>query len=250
MGSTVLKAHYILDILKKETDSKHRLTAAELSLRLMKEGIKAERRSIYRAVRALQQQGESIVTTRRGYYYDRIADEDLLFALSAAVTAASFLTEERRTAVLSALSQRFEKEAAALLLARAETLEGTPRKDDSLFLSLSTLSRAIDSRLQVSFLLQEAPDDRLRASPYALVNRGDSWLLLCALSREDSLSCIPVEDLREVRTEAQPRRHFSEVSPYKTRFDALDALRSFYPDGEKSGYPLLDSILSKEYILD
>ncbi len=250
MGSTVLKAHYILDILKKETDSRHRLTAAELASRLTQTGIAAERRSVYRAVHALQQQGENIVTTRRGYYYANRADEDLLFALSAAVGTASFLTEERRRAVLSSLAQRFEKEEAALLLSRAETLCGTAKEDDMLFLCLSSLARAIDSRLQITFLLAENPTDRLRASPYALAYRQGGWLLLCALSRKDSLDCIPVAELSEVRIESQHRRHFSEVSPYKTRFDAKDALSLFDSAGAEREHPLLDSNRAKEYILD
>jgi len=234
MRDAVRKTTRILSLLKQETDSEHCLTASSLASRLEEAGIPAERRSVYRAVRALQQQGEPIVTTRRGYYYAHAAaDEDMIFALAAAVSTASFLTEERRQTLLNSLAARFEKEEASLLLSRSEPFYAAVRKDDTLFLSLAALARAIDARQQVTFFLPAESTERFRACPYALVFHRDEWQLLCALSQGDSLSCFPVERLREVRLETQPRRHFSEVSPYRTRFDALDALHRFFPVAEK-----------------
>lgn len=233
MRVTVERANRILSILKRETDAKQRLTAPALAERLRKEGIPAERRSVYRAVSALQQQGEPIASTQRGYYYMHpAADEDFVFSLAAAVSSASFLTEERKGTLLSSLAARLEKEEAALLLSRAETLSGDGPKDDTLFLSLSALAKAIDRKRQVSFYLPGS-HERCRVSPYGIVLSGGIWKLLFAFAQEKSLSAVPVVNLRGLRTEVHPRRHAAEVSPYKGRFDVADALRRFFPKQRK-----------------
>lgn len=60
------KALFVLDILRRETDVEHRLSAPALLKRLEEHGIRAERRSIYRAVDALRAHGERIEKRPRG----------------------------------------------------------------------------------------------------------------------------------------------------------------------------------------
>ena len=83
MLSNSSKALFVLDILRRETDAEHRLSAPALLKRLEEHGIRAERRSIYRAVDALRAHGERIEKTPTGYYYAREApDKNDLYAVS------------------------------------------------------------------------------------------------------------------------------------------------------------------------
>ena len=107
------KALFVLDILRRETDVEHRLSAPALLKRLEEHGIRAERRSIYRAVDALRAHGERIEKTPTGYYYAREApDKNDLYALTAAVQTAGFLSDARKQALFRALGALWGARAA------------------------------------------------------------------------------------------------------------------------------------------
>ena len=56
------------EILLQETDEEHRLTAAELEEMLRQREIPGERKSIYRDLAMLADQGMDIIRSHRGYY--------------------------------------------------------------------------------------------------------------------------------------------------------------------------------------
>ena len=60
-GDRLLK---ILDILERRTDEEHPIRTAELIERLDEEGIPTERKTIYRCIETLTDNGFDIVSTR------------------------------------------------------------------------------------------------------------------------------------------------------------------------------------------
>lgn len=60
-GRSKLKILYLLDILEKESDDEHKLTMKEIEEKLLKKDIKAERKSINRDIKLLQEYGFDII---------------------------------------------------------------------------------------------------------------------------------------------------------------------------------------------
>lgn len=216
----------LLRILRAETDANRRLSASMLLERLTACGIHAERRSIYRTIAALRQCGIPVEKTTTGYYYAHTAAEsDAYAALAAAVQAAGFLSAGRKQALLEHIKTQAGPCASESALSLSATISGPSTKDDALFIAMQCASRAISGGVQLTFLSSTAESERLRVNPYALAFHRGTPFLLCNKEGEPGLSCFPLASLLNLREEKQPRRHFSEVSPYKARFDAEDALR-------------------------
>ena len=60
LSNQKLKLLYIADLLEKETDENHSLTATEISKRLAAQGIPSERKSIYDDMETLREFGMEI----------------------------------------------------------------------------------------------------------------------------------------------------------------------------------------------
>ena len=94
-----MKLLYIVKILQEKTDENHYMTAAELIKELDKEGIRAERKSIYSDIQELTDFGYDIMHVKsriNGGYYMASRDFELaeLKLLVDAVQASKFITLE------------------------------------------------------------------------------------------------------------------------------------------------------------
>ena len=229
MLSNSSKALFVLDILRRETDAEHRLSAPALLKRLEEHGIRAERRSIYRAVDALRAHGERIEKTPTGYYYAREApDKNDLYALTAAVQAASFLSDARKQALFRALGALWGARAAEETISCGAAIVAASARNDAPFMAMLTASQAIAAGKQLTFsasLPEPGGYARLRVNPYALFFKEGVCWLVCNVEGEYGLSRFPLFPLSGARVERQPRRHISEVSPYIVRFDAEKAMQ-------------------------
>ena len=84
------------EILLQETDEEHRLTAAELEEMLRQREIPGERKSIYRDLAMLADQGMDIIRSRRGYYLgSRTFQLAELKLLADAVQCSRCITEKK-----------------------------------------------------------------------------------------------------------------------------------------------------------
>lgn len=95
-------------------------------------------------------------------------------------------------------------------------------------MAMLTASQAIAAGKQLTFsasLPEPGGYARLRVNPYALFFKEGACWLVCNVEGEYGLSRFPLFPLSGARVERQPRRHISEVSPYKARFDAEEAMQ-------------------------
>ena len=95
-----MKLLYIVKILQEKTDENHYMTAAELIKELDKEGIRAERKSIYSDIQELTDFGYDIMHVKsriNGGYYMASRDFELaeLKLLVDAVQASKFITRKK-----------------------------------------------------------------------------------------------------------------------------------------------------------
>ena len=84
------------EILTQETDDTHRLTAQELEQKLLQRGITAEKKSIYRDISILMEEGMDIVKSHSGCY---LASREFQLAelklLADAVQCSRCITEKK-----------------------------------------------------------------------------------------------------------------------------------------------------------
>ena len=56
-------------------------------------------------------------------------------------------------------------------------------------------------------------------SPYALIWKDDHYYLVCNNQKYDNLMNLRIDRMKKLEILDEPSRHFSEVSPYKDKFD-------------------------------
>lgn len=189
----------LLQVLQEETDMAHMMTAQELLSALRVRGIEAERRTLYRDLRELQEFGIDIkgIQSGRNYYYciDRrefeLAELKLLVD---SVQSSRFLTERTSQRLIRKLEHLTSRHQARQLQ-RQVILSGRIKStNESDFANVDRLHTAISSNRQVRFRyfqwnLEKEKELRhngrwYHASPWGLVVNDQNYYLL-AYSQDD-----------------------------------------------------------------
>lgn len=248
MAATNLRALYLLDILRQETDGAHRLTVPQLVDALAKRGVAAERKSLYRDIRGLIAYGADIRKSAGGYYLEgRAFSPGEVRILAEALRASTFLTQRRTEALAARLGALLSRHQAQSALEGG--LGAAKAPDDQALRAMEALAAAIGGRYQVTFAYGNPANatGRLRGSPYGLLLSDGRLYLACGLEGGESLSLLPLSRITAVRRDATPWRPFSQFVPDKDQFSpgAYAARLARFLDGEAR--PLL--LLCKEEAL-
>lgn len=220
-----LKLLYLLDYLQHNTDEDHPVQAAQLLEHLAGKGIRAERKSLYDDIRALEDYGIGICRKRGrsgGYYVER-RDFELpeLKLLVDAVLSSRFLTPRQSMTLirkLAALSSAHEGE----LLRRQIVLSGRPKTEsEEGFRNIDLLQEAIAANSQVSFRYFDWGVDRQKhfrpreytASPYALLWDDENYYLI-AHSERHGLTHYRVDKMADIRPTGAPRTVTDETRSF------------------------------------
>lgn len=232
MSNTKLKPLYLYDIFREKTDEGHRLSVPELINLLAERGVMAERKGVYRDIRALVEYGADIVKTRTGYYL-RKRDFEMaeLKLLISAVQAASFISEARTEALIQKLAGILSETQAQVLL-RGSNIGGIKCKNDEIFRTIEMINLGIGMHRQITFSYHKRDinkrsvvrrgGERYRVSPYAMVWVRDKLYLVSNMEGRDDLTHFRLDRMGNVRVDVLSWRHFSQVSEYKQQFLAGD----------------------------
>ena len=150
-----LKLLHLMDILRTETDPEHGLTMPQLIEKLAEQGLTAERKSLYRDIKALQDFGMDIRTLRKRPVQYCLAERDFelsqLTLLVDAVQSSRFLSDGASRALVKSiklLASTPEQDA----LNKQVHVHGRPsRQNQSDFIAVDKLQDAIADRRKVSF---------------------------------------------------------------------------------------------------
>ena len=114
-----LKLLYIMQMLKENTDENHAMSANDIISALAKQGISAERKSIYDDIERLKLFGCDILSRRsepKGYY---LASRDFEIAelklLVDAVQSSKFITEKKSNQLIHKIEQLASRHEAQTL---------------------------------------------------------------------------------------------------------------------------------------
>ena len=216
-NSSKVKLLRVLDILR-ETDEEHPYTAGYIVQQLALYGIEAEKKSVLRDIKTLQDYGYDIVLhsdNKLGYFFASREFEDWeLNVLMDAVAGATFLTMDESRDLTERISKLSSQDGEKTL--RASTLIPTSVKigDPTTKNAIDLILKAIRKKRKVTFQYTEIGLDMkpvLRfdgmeyvVSPYALIWRQDKYYLICSYGKRDSLSYYRLDRIRNLTVSDEP----------------------------------------------
>ena len=204
-----LKPLYVLDILKKESDEEHPLTAADICAALERQGIAAERKSVYSDISALEEYGVDIVKSAspRGWFIaSREFEEPEIYMLADAVRTAKFISAAKTRAFVKKLDSFVSGKSAEKREKQIHFSSAGKCSNEEIFYSIDKISRAIESKI----------------SPYSLVWQDDNYYVIGNYEKYDNLIHLRLDRMYSVEITDDAARHFSQVSEYQEYFDVSD----------------------------
>ena len=175
------------EILLQETDEEHRLTAAELEEMLRQREIPGERKSIYRDLAMLADQGMDIIRSHRGYYLgSRTFQLAELKLLADAVQCSRCITEKKSYELIGKLGTLTSRHNAGQLHRQLHLVGRSKAENESIYYNVDALYQAIrqDSEITFRYLDYQVNGSRkereklYRASPYALCWDSENYYLV------------------------------------------------------------------------
>ncbi len=206
-AESVSKIKYLKlwEVLSTETDEDHPMTTPELIKKLESFGIRCDRRTLYRNIQELNDNGYEILTKRtksydnapcNGYYVeDRSFDVPEVVILMNAVEAASFITAKKTPSLVDKIANLAGSRRGEVLkrdIVRYGTVKGT---NEHIYYSINEISQAIISKKKIEFnyfdwdvgntrryrMDPANPQERRKyvVNPLATVFHDDKYYLFC-----------------------------------------------------------------------
>lgn len=158
-GMQKMKILLVMRELLEKTDEKHPLSTSELVSMLERNGILAERKSVYHDIETLKKFGMDIENRREqpsGYY---VASRDFEFPelklLVDAVQCARFITRKKSEELIRKLGTLASKEEARQLQRQVFVLNRIKTKNENIYYSVDQIHTAISQNAKIRFQYYE-----------------------------------------------------------------------------------------------
>lgn len=264
--SQKLKLLYIVMILERYSDEEHPVSAAFIISKLNGYGISAERKAIYDDIECLTEFGYDIIKTRipKVGYFLAYRDFELpeVYLLEDAVRTAHFITEKKTRDLCRKLDKMLSEHQLSRNTSGIYINTDGKTKNESIFYSIDTITRAIDNRHKIAFkygvrrlnsnreIVTEFKDRCI--SPYAMTWQDDHYYLIGNYDKYDNLVHLRIDRMKSVVETDEKCRRFSEVSKYTDSFNVAEYTQSLFDMfvGERKPVHLKCAIGLLEQIVD
>ncbi len=224
-----LKILYLMRALMENTDESHPMTVAEMIETLSKNGIAAERKSVYDDLEVLRQFGLDIVQTKSkttGYYIgSRDFELPELKLLVDSVQSSKFITQKKTLSLIKKIEALASRHDAQLLQRQVYVQNRVKTMNESVYYNVDELSAAISADRQIRFRYFEYTVSKQRRykrggdcyliSPYALMWDDENYYLLGYDADASILKHFRVDKMSDISA-LEARREG------KAAFDAVD----------------------------
>lgn len=134
--------------------------------------------------------------------------------------------------------------------------------NEEIYIIIDRLNNAIADEKKVKFVYRRRSVDvqnrkkhtekTFTVSPYALIWKDDHYYLVCNNQKYDNLMNLRIDRMKKLEVLDEPSRHFSEVSPYKDKFDEHDYVSKRFNmfSGDECKVTLKCNIQLQEEMLD
>ncbi len=237
-----LKLFYIIEILKKYTDEEHPMNATQICDKLSAYNVTAERKAVYNDIEQLIFLGFDIIKTRvpqSGFFLgSREFEIPEISLLSDAVKTAKFISVKKTRELVNKLDDMMSVYQVSSKKMGIYIDEDSKTKNEEIYYTIDTVSRAIENRKQVKFkyTLRKIGDNKQietntaerTVSPYALTWQDDHYYLIGNYEKYDNLIHLRIDRMHAAEETELPIRPFSEVSDYKNYFDVADYTKRLF----------------------
>ena len=211
-----LKLMLLARLLEQQTDEAHPMSAQQLIAALAEHGVKAERKSIYSDIAALQDLGMDICLQngKNGGYYLASREFELpeLKLLVDAVQASKFLSERKTVQLIRKLETLASRWDAGRLRRQVVVSGRVKTMNESVFYTVDQIHEAIAANRQIQFRYFEwgvdkqkhFRDRRYVASPYALCWENENYYLV-AYSERHGITHYRVDKMAQLQMLDTPR---------------------------------------------
>lgn len=230
-GDTVARVLVLYNILKTQTDRDHIMTTPQLADELEAQGFSCDRRTIYDAIRALQDNGYDIRYTRHGQGYwlePEMSAAEVLFLADAVQNSPALSLRESRKLIAKLTSTLSEYEQDALPIIPAAV---TKTSSDEVLHNIELLLKAIPQSHPVNFRYFDLNPDRSRRYrknrqryhlvPYAVVSNSGRFYCVCWSEGHEDFAAYRIDkmDCLEVCEETADPRPFDLASWLRSSFN-------------------------------
>ena len=203
-------------LLEQQTDEAHPMSAQQLIAALAEHGVKAERKSIYSDIAALQDLGMDICLQngKNGGYYLASREFELpeLKLLVDAVQASKFLSERKTVQLIRKLETLASRWDAGRLRRQVVVSGRVKTMNESVFYTVDQIHEAIAANRQIQFRYFEWGVDKQKhfrnrryvASPYALCWENENYYLV-AYSERHGITHYRVDKMAQLQMLDTPR---------------------------------------------
>ncbi len=151
-----LKLFYLAKILQEKTDEEHSLTRQEIQDELQKNGVSAERKSLYDDLRELDKFGIEVVGEQEGREYrykvvSRLFELAELKLLVDAIQSSKFITEKKSRELIKKLESMVSEHQAKTLRRQVFVQGRIKTMNESIYYSVDTIHSAIAENRQIRF---------------------------------------------------------------------------------------------------
>lgn len=187
------KLLYILKWLTEYTDESHAMSGQEIIDALEKEGISAERKSIYSDIQTLRDFGYDIITTKKrdnsGYYMaSREFELAELKLLVDAVQSSKFITAKKSKGLIEKLEKLTSRNDARQLQRQVYVSDRNKNSNESIYYSVDDIHKAIQDNKRIKFKYYDWGADKqmhfrkdgafYEVSPFFLVWKDENYYLV------------------------------------------------------------------------
>lgn len=225
-----LKLLYLLKILEENTDENHVMSMSQLIEALQKNGISAERKSIYDDVASLQLFGIDVECRRGnggGYYLaSRQFELPELKLLVDSVQASKFLTVKKSRELIKKLEAQCSRYEASQLQRQVFVSNRIKTMNESIYYVVDEIHQAISCNSQISFLYAEwttaktliyrKNGERYVVSPWALIWDDENYYLVAYDAVAGKIKHYRVDKISSIEQSGEKRLGAEEYGTIDT----------------------------------
>ena len=212
LSNQKLKLLYLMELLLKETDELHPVTIADMITALERQGISAERKSIYDDLETLRVFGIDIVQVRNksvGYYVaSREFELPELKLLVDSVQSSKFITHKKTLSLIEKIERLASRHEAKLLHRQVFVQNRVKTMNESVYYNVDEISTAISQEKRIRFKYFEYNSKKERqfrkngekyeVSPFALMWDNENYYMLAFDSLSQNMKHYRVDKMVEI----------------------------------------------------
>ncbi len=215
------KLFCILEFLERESDEEHPVTMQRILEALERNGISAERKSVYDDLAVLQQLGYDILWQKgepQGYYLaSREFELAELKLLVDAVQSSKFLSERKSNSLIKKLERFCSRHEAGQLQRQVHVLDRVKSMNESIYYNVDKIHAGIAGNRQISFQYMEwGPEKKLvprhngrryKVSPYILTWAEENYYLAAYDENSGERRHYRVDKMDKIQIGNEERTH-------------------------------------------